>query len=138
MTIKKKVLFKKKAILTFWLHLSFHLRTRSLKANNLKNREEIQQLREKVSTLEAALAAASTSSDSAGSLYISTDQANNKKPESDVGIDDTLNVFGSLSVEDEGVVFHGDTSMSEVCRNHQALLYIHYILNMHDYIRTSW
>lgn len=85
---------------------------RSLKANNLKNREEIQQLREKVSTLEAALAAASTSSDATGSLYVSTD-AVNKKPESDVGIEDTLNVFGSLSVEDEGAVFHGDTSMSE-------------------------
>ncbi|GJJ06844.1 hypothetical protein Clacol_001040 [Clathrus columnatus] len=98
---------------------------RSLKANNLKNREEIQQLQEKVATLEAALVAAAsnvqitpatttTFSPAGSNTSSNSSDLTVRKQEADGGLDETLNVFGTLSVTEDGTsTFHGDTSMSE-------------------------
>ncbi|KAF8585895.1 hypothetical protein K439DRAFT_1016836 [Ramaria rubella] len=92
----------------------------SLKASSLRNREEIQSLKDRVALLEEALLVANpshpllTHRDSPVSTRSSPFDSSSSTNGHEASLEETIDIFGALSMGENGsLVYHGATSLSE-------------------------
>jgi hypothetical protein len=109
-----------------------HCNYSSLKATSLRNREQIQFLNQRIADLEEALASTHPSHNLLANTNIPDIPSARSKAaailaseasEHNASVDDTIDIFGSLSLgEDGSAVYHGATSLSEVMYSGHQLI----------------